>query len=30
MFILPLILIGVGQGFIFTPLTNLGVYQVTN
>lgn len=29
-FICPLILIGIGQGFIFTPLTNLGVYNISN
>ncbi|PTE84206.1 MFS transporter [Staphylococcus equorum] len=29
-FIIPLVLIGVGQGFIFTPLTNLGVHKVSN
>lgn len=28
LFIPPLILLGIGQGFIFTPLTNLGMYRV--
>lgn len=29
-FTIPLIIIGIGQGFVFTPLTNLGVYKVSN
>ena len=29
LFIPPLILLGIGQGFIFTPLTNLGMYKVS-
>ncbi|WP_436862298.1 MFS transporter [Staphylococcus caeli] len=28
-FIIPLTIIGIGQGFVFTPLTNMGVYKVS-